>query len=373
MNILYLSMSYVPSSRASTVQVLKMCDAFDIDGHSVVLVAKRGPQQPGGDSLQKLYGIEGRFELAALRRPSVRGGEVMYASQVLRQVETHRGKKPLVFARYLTGALYAAMRGLDVVYEAHEMPDSTFARWQLQALSRSPRLVRIVAISGALQQDLAVFLPQLPASRFVVAHDGCDEAPPQPPRHPAYASGSPLKLGYVGSLSRGKGADWVCELARQSPADEFHIVGGSPAQVSALRDAHPLPNLKFYGHIDHSKVPAILDTFDVLLLPAQNRVFGASDRNDISRWMSPLKLFEYMRAGRPIICSDLPVLREVVVDQKTALLADPESTQAWTDRIEQLRKSPELALRLGTAAREDFDAHYTWQARARAVIGGLPA
>ncbi|MEO1530041.1 MAG: glycosyltransferase family 4 protein, partial [Planctomycetota bacterium] len=160
-------------------------------------------------------------------------------------------------------------------------------------------------------------------------------------------------------------------LAKQLPEIQFHIVGGRDEELENWRKT-PLPeNLTLHGFVEPGRICAVRESFDVLLLPAQRRVLGATGNEDISRWMSPLKLFEYMSSGKPIVASDLPVIREVLTDGKNALLVDPESLAGWATAVERLWRNTELSARLAETAKRDFEAHYTWDARAEAVLEGL--
>ncbi len=87
--------------------------------------------------------------------------------------------------------------------------------------------------------------------------------------------------------------------------------------------------------------------------------------------MSPLKMFEYMAAGKPIISSDLPVLREVLEDGRNAILVPADDLAAWESAIHRLSGDPDLGLRLGEAARRDLHERYTWDARAGRVLDRL--
>jgi glycosyltransferase involved in cell wall biosynthesis len=120
-----------------------------------------------------------------------------------------------------------------------------------------------------------------------------------------------------------------------------------------------------------SEVPALLASGHVLLAPYQSKVGIGLDTIDIAQYFSPLKMFEYMAAGRPILSSTLPVLQEVLVDGETALLRDGADVQLWVDALRLLQGDPALRARLGTAARHTLVEHYTWNARARSVISGL--
>ena len=75
--------------------------------------------------------------------------------------------------------------------------------------------------------------------------------------------------------------------------------------------------------------------------------------------MSPLKVFEYMAAGKPVLASDIPALREILRDGETALLLPPGEPEAW-------------AAALGARARAVFLSEYTWDARAARILARLP-
>jgi glycosyltransferase involved in cell wall biosynthesis len=82
---------------------------------------------------------------------------------------------------------------------------------------------------------------------------------------------------------------------------------------------------------------------------------------------SPLKLFDYMAAGVPIVASDLPSLREVLRDGENALLVPPEDPAAVAKAIDRILGDPALARRLAARAREDASA-YTWDERAAQLL-----
>ena len=108
-----------------------------------------------------------------------------------------------------------------------------------------------------------------------------------------------------------------------------------------------------------------------MLLPVQREVYGGSRRTDYSRWTTPLKMFEYMAAGRPIVASDLPVIREVLEHGRNALLVPPDNLEAWETAVRTLITDASLRTGLAQAAVKDFHREYTREARARRVLEGL--
>ena len=87
--------------------------------------------------------------------------------------------------------------------------------------------------------------------------------------------------------------------------------------------------------------------------------------------MSPLKMFEYMAAGKAIVSSDLPALREVLTDGEDALLVPAADVDAWEEAVDRLLADEALRTRLGVAAQKKLLRDFTWEARAERVLQGL--
>ena len=87
--------------------------------------------------------------------------------------------------------------------------------------------------------------------------------------------------------------------------------------------------------------------------------------------MSPLKMFEYMASGRPIIASDLPVLREVLEHERNAILVAPDDINGWVRSIQYLADDEKVRERLAHQASIDLKQSYTWEKRAQKVLAGV--
>ena len=141
--------------------------------------------------------------------------------------------------------------------------------------------------------------------------------------------------------------------------------------VDSLRKDSLLPgNIRLHGFVPPSDTAKLSLAFDVLLAPYQPQVITAGG-GETAKWMSPLKLFDYMATGKPILCSDLPVLREIIQNNRNGLMLPDNDSGAWAKALERLSIDPAERNRLGSTAREDFLARFTWDARARRVLNGL--
>ncbi|MEM7049136.1 MAG: glycosyltransferase family 4 protein [Acidobacteriota bacterium] len=371
MRLLYLSLSYVPSRRASAVHVMKMCAALARQGHQVELITKRCPprQEPGVEDDHRFYGVEPIFRLDKLPRPAWRGGGLVYSLALERRLRRARREAgTTVFSRDLFGAWRSVRLGLPTIFEAHGLPKTARAtRWHRE-LFASPHLERLVVISQALAERFEGLGLLPPADRLLVAHDAADPMAVAEPRTPPW---NEPQIGYIGHLYPGRGVEVIVALAERLPQCSFHLVGGRREDVERWRATTALPNLTFHGFVAPGELADHYGRFDILLMPYQRKVGVASGKTDTSGWMSPMKMFEYLATGRPIVSSDLPVLREVLRDEDNALLVAPEDVDGWAQAIQRLLDDGPLARRLGEQGERDFRDHYTWDARARAVLDGL--
>jgi glycosyltransferase involved in cell wall biosynthesis len=124
----------------------------------------------------------------------------------------------------------------------------------------------------------------------------------------------------------------------------------------------------FAGYRPPAEIPAWLFAADVLAMPYAASLATATGE-DTARWMSPLKMFEYMASGRPIVASDLPALREVLRPEENALLALPGRADSLGEQIGRALNDEALAGRLGACARADVEA-YSWDSRAAKILEG---
>jgi glycosyltransferase involved in cell wall biosynthesis len=114
--------------------------------------------------------------------------------------------------------------------------------------------------------------------------------------------------------------------------------------------------VEFTGHVAPSKVAEVLRRATILVLPNPASAISTD-------FTSPLKLFEYMAAGRPIVSSDLPAIREVLRHDVNALLVAPGDPGALAEGIRRLVTDRVLAARLARQALDDVK-QYTWERRA---------
>jgi len=368
MKVLYTSLSYVPSRRASSVHVMKMCAAIARAGHDVRLLAKRSPDRADAAvDVHAFYGVTG-FAVEALPRPALRGGGVVFAAATLAALLARRRRTDVVYSRDLVSALTALELRMPTVAELHAIPDGPRLRALVRRVVRHRGLRGVVVISEALRRDLIAHDLAPDRAPIVVAHDAAD-----PPAHaPVRAAHARPRIGYVGNLYAGRGIELILDVAARLPGCDFELIGGAEADLARWR-AQAIPgHVTLAGFVRPAELAARYATFDVLLMPYPRSGIGvASGKSDTYRWCSPMKMFEYMATGAPIVSSDLPVLGEVLRHDHNALIAPADDAASWQRAITRLLDDPALARRLADQAFADLVRDHTWDARVRQIFGAL--
>jgi glycosyltransferase involved in cell wall biosynthesis len=284
--------------------------------------------------------------------------------------------------------------GCATVFEVHDLPQTRTGSLLLHLFLRGRGRRRLVAITRSLAEDLATKLGAPRETPFVmIAPDGVDLERyanlPEASRARSLLRNDPnlpsdarlafsaqsgtegFVAGYTGHLYRGRGIDLIFAVAERLPDVIFLVAGGEPQDVDQLREKASLlgrSNVILTGFIPNAALPLYQAACDVLLMPYQQQV-AASSGGDIARYLSPMKLFEYLACGRPVLSSDLPVLREIL-NPNNAVLLPVGDVDAWVAAIQALRTDPERSARLGERARLDA-SRYTWEGRAAQILEGL--
>ncbi|HAT42975.1 MAG TPA: hypothetical protein DCS87_14800 [Rheinheimera sp.] len=357
MKILYASYSVLPSKSANSVHVSKMSDALYLNGH-VVNLCGLTKDICSNKYVRSFYSISEEVRISRwFRIPGLKNLD--YLIFLLFRYISFRPE--LIYTRSVFIAKFFSLFGTKVILELHsELFDSDVK--SIYSIKRS-KIVRIVTISTALKKRIMEQLHFLPKDVFCVEHDG---VPTSFLNIDAVSTKLKNSVGYIGSLNPGKGVEFLCSLAHQLPDVEFHIIGGNINQISELKKKFNSDNIHFHGHLPTNEAQRKMREMMILVMPYMKTVNGQNSKIDISKWMSPLKLFEYLASGIPIVTSDLPVIREVV-DSDTVFFAEPDSLESWTGTIRTVLNDYSAASDKATKGK-DIVSYYTWEARCSRII-----
>ncbi len=364
MRILYLADFEIPSRSAASVHVMRMCAALAWAGHEVTLLTV---SPPGKQNLQKVYaqyGVNPSFKIKSFALPRIPGRSFLYAVATLFYL--FKVKPGLIYSRSVVALAISLWRACGVL-ELHRpvWEYGALYRMLFSYMLRVANLKRVVVISERLRQ---IHLARFKSDKYFVAHDGANLPVPASAGKAELKKTGQFNAGYAGSIYPGRGLDILVRLAALCPQVTFHLIGGTEDELPNRVVAHIPENVICYGYVEPWQVADYLSKMDVLLAPYQTntQTIGGTRSAD---YMSPLKIFEYMSVQKPIIASDLPVLREVL-DETCALLVPCNDVDRWREALEKLT-GRELAHTLAKRAFERLVSRYTWQVRAKEVLNDL--
>ncbi len=274
-----------------------------------------------------------------------RAGDVIYSNEAF----------PLLPASFIAPA----------VYELHDFPERMF--WVYRILLRRAALI---VSTNNWKRDALIRRFDVPKDRIVVERNAVDIDALDAISKTAACTKLRLDpearyVVYTGQFYPWKGTDTLAEAAKLVPDAQFVFVGGVDVDFarSKARWAQA-KNIRFTGQVPHGEAALWQKAADVLVVP------NTAKEEISAHYTSPMKLFEYMASGNPIVASDIPSIREVV-DESLVYFARPDNAASLAQAIEKALSDPlavERAQRASTLVRE-----HTWGARAQRIRAAIEA
>ncbi|MEK7519653.1 MAG: glycosyltransferase family 4 protein [Patescibacteria group bacterium] len=375
MKIFYITNARIPTEKAHGVQIMKACEAFADTGCRVELVVpERATNIPGNPF--DFYGVRRNFTITkvpcfdAFRFERFFGRFSFWLQSVSFLMHLRNVRPPLdalVYTRTAEVAQLFSKKGYRVAFEAHAWPESKQGFYQ--------RLLRNINYIVCNSQGTETEFRKRGFQNTLVAPNGVDLSLFQASKDTATLK---QQLGfphdkkivmYTGHLYAWKGADVILELTRHmsaSPDVFFVLVGGTKSDVKKYSNSitkDRLENVVLCGHREQREIPNYLACADALLLP------NIPVSTESERYTSPIKMFEYMASGKPIIASDLPSIREVL-NEGNAILARAGDVSGFATGIKKALTDDVLVARITAQARADVQ-NYTWEKRAHKILSVL--
>lgn len=378
MKLLYLHSYEIDCGMANVVQVLHMCSSFARLGIDVTLALPgSNPDKVRKNIIAQLGGTP-PFNVETFHKITVCGRLNMVGGYLGVRKLLKSANSDCCFVRNFVFLNAALKCNIPTVFEAHDanIHENRYlnAFWTRNLIrnSKHPKLVKFIGISGALG-DFWV-KAGVPKEKTLALHDAVDGR-----QYSAIEEQKPMRqilgfsvdkkiVAYTGSLHRDRGIESILELAKSFREVLFVVVGGPEDRkrlYQSMCKGRGISNVIFTGHVRHQKVKQYLVAADVLLMIWSRRV-------PTINYCSPLKMFEYMAAGRIIVGHAFPTILEVLKDGKNAYLAAPDSFADLREKL-SLALKEEYPNPMAKKARALAMKQYTWEARARAVLPFLEA
>ena len=384
-NITYITNVRLPTSKAHGLQIMKSCEAFSNVGVTVKLITPR-LKPISKENPFTYYGVSKNFilqktpilELVPYEKwlgPLAGYIQNLSFSIVAIFLGTIRGwfsDATIIYTRDYMSAFCLTLFGYKPVIELHDYRSKNY-RWRINYILRNAHAI-IVNSEGTLSTLRSHY--KIDDSKVLVVPNGVD-IPffniPQSKDESREILGLPSGkniIGYIGSLETvgiEKGIHTLIN-AFANLLDKYDdiillIVGGPNDLVEEYKKEAASVGVSndkiiFLGHVSYKKIPVLLRAIDIAVIPLPNNQFGQTT--------SPIKLFEYMAAGKTIVASDLPSLREYL-NTNNAIMFNPSGSNDLSEKIQHILENKDFAESLANNARVDALSH-DWESRAKKIL-----
>ncbi len=378
LTVVYVADTRLPTEKAHGLALMKLCEAFARAGTRVEVVAPRLLRLSKKDPYE-YYGVKPLFTIT--RVPSIDLHPLRVARRLLYLVQMvsfslcaaaycawqYRGRTVVYFSHDYMPLYFLSFLGVPVYYDIHHFPGTNFmyrrimrraagfavqTKWKIDELHRRFGIAKekIVYWPNGTDVDIFAIEESVAEARHAVG----------------LKAQGPVAL-YVGQFFAWKGvATLVRALAHMPPAVQLVLVGGTEEDTKQLQKEVPEsnnPRILFVPFQKRETVPHWLRAADVLVLP------NTGTQAVSKYYTSPMKLFEYLASGRPVVASDLPSIREIVSEDTAYLVAADDPAALARGITHALTDVADAAARAARA--RVHGARFTWDARAQAILPHL--
>lgn len=377
MNITYIANIRFPTYKAHGFGVARLCEQFARQRVDIELVI---PSRKNDitESAETFYGLKSSFKITTLRvfdfvaYANILGSFVGFLQKLLlafRLLFLKRPKSSVIYTRDLELGYLLALRGFKVVYECHDWFSTRvamrmrFAKRMMLVVATNPFIAKEFTSRGVDERRVLVAPNGVELEMFDIDIDRFEARK----RLSLDQFADKQLLVYTGSfttMGHPKGLPEIFKALRALPEDiVFVAAGGSEDECVAYRELAERENVssrvRLFPRMKQERLALFQKAADILLMPFP-------DTAHYREHMTPIKMFEYMAAKRPIIASNLPSITSILSDE-TAFLIKPDDPSGLAEAVKRALADTDLANELAQNAFEKVK-RYTWAARAERII-----
>lgn len=270
-------------------------------------------------------------------------------------------------------ALVLRLAGKRVIYDIHEdLPRTVLYKTYIPSLLRKPLLWMVEHVENLAARLMSGLVTATPTinRRFSSINPYSAVVSNFPLKEELQPSTADWKerdtaVAYIGGISEERGIRELIRAMGMLPGSlgaRLELAGGFSSQrlENELAATPQWRNVSWHGVLDRNGIAQLLSRVRVglvVLHPEQNFVVSL-----------PIKLFEYMSAGIPVIASDFPLWRSIIEQSGCGILVDPFDPKAIADAIELLLTDTALAEEMGRRGRKSVEERYNWGSEERTLL-----
>jgi glycosyltransferase involved in cell wall biosynthesis len=392
MKVAVVSSGNIPSMFANSINTIRHADAFQKLGHQVELYTVLRKNEK---SFLKKINLQKHYNIKPLKMHFQKDHSLFFYNNIIlfqkgiffiekifgekflgrSNAEKKISKKlsiqglDLCYSRSYFVAINNIKYGIPTVLETHASSPSTIPELvELSKLSNSEYLLGIVTIHEKIKHELSVL--GFDEEKIIVLEDAVQECYfNEINKHKkinSFKTKTKKTITYIGSLKKGKGISKIISIGNELKHKEditFQIVGGSKREIKKIKKKYLIgKNINFVGFIPGQDVPKFLASSDLLLL-----LYDLNEKNPVMDYIttSPIKLFEYMSSGVPILASKLPTIEKIVKNDDILIYENHDVSSQIIDIL-----SDKKYLEYGKNAIE-LAKEFTYEKRVQNIISNI--
>lgn len=331
-----------------------MCDAFAKQNKVNLFVPS---SNSSNENLKDQYNIRNKINLIKVYKKKTKLNfisRLLFAIKILIKININNNKRNIYLSRSIIFAFIASIFKKQIILELHHK-FTGFTKILFNTLSFFGFLKNLKFI--LIHKNLKKYIP-LNKKNFIYLDDAIDL---KDFKHDKIVKKIKNTCVYVGSFHYGKGFEIINQLSKKLENIDFHLYGDK----KFLKKDRYEKNVKFFNFIKYKKIPLTLKKYEIALMPYGNKVFGRSNI-DLSRSMSPLKMFDYLASGNIILASKLKVYSHILKHKKNAILINNNNLDEWAFWINSIFKNTKKYDFLKKNALK-VSQSFTWQNRAKKI------
>ena len=355
--LFYIAEFLLPVNNAYSIHVLKMCDNSIYSNYKSKLIIPRNNSR--FIEIKKKYNLKNNFEIDSLFTKISNLNfflRIIFAIYVAFKII--KEKPNLVITRSLITSFILSLIKYKHFLEIHG-DIKGFTRFIFLKLNfiNSESIIKNIFITKNLAKNY-----KLNNNKYIILPDAADE------KDFVKFKSKPLKkinnFYYTGSFYKGKGVELIFKIAKIFKKKNFFIYGNK----DNLNIKNIPNNVHIKNYVPYKQIPEILNKADALLMPYSENVYYSSSLNDnIGKFHSPLKMFEYLASGKLIISSNHNVLKEILKNNINCLMPKKNNLISWKKIIIYAEKNLYKINKIIINSRKE-SFNYTWNNRFKKII-----
>ena len=328
--LFYIADFSLPNMSAYTLHVLKICDAFSEKNLDVSLFIPFKEKNYKFEKIKKKYLLKKKFKIISFFNRKINRNLIFYLFFSIKLINFTKNEKnfPIIISRSVLPALICALINKKIILEIHtELRGFTKFFFKFFKFFKFMNNIKFILIHKNLKDIL-----KLKATDSIVLDDCVDI------RDFDKKFIKKKTCAYTGSFVKGKGIDVIIETAEILKNTKFYLYGNiKTLDQNTYNLIKEKKNIILNNFVEYNKIPKILMQNKILLMPYEKEVGVLIKNLNVSDYISPLKLFDYLASGSIILASQKKVYAHVLKNNFNSVLINSFNGRAWAKKIYEIQ------------------------------------